>query len=247
MMKKTNWMFLTLFAFVFAACSDDDEVLDTTAPTITITTPTEGAEFSPGDEVPVSFSVTDDLGLETVSLAVNETNVQSWDVNDFLNDDTEFSQDYNLVLTENTTPGTYTITIDATDNAGNTATTATRTFTVVEASTAITFTVSSVPENTPAEETLYIAGEFAEGTWVEPGTDETFAMTQNEDGTWSISLNPVEGDEDGILEYKIFREGGWATGEQTADCQGLENRTLTIGETTEVTDIEVAAWEGLCQ
>lgn len=245
MMKKINWMFLTLFVFVFAACGDDDEVLDTTAPTITIATPTEGAEFSPGDEVPVSFTVTDDLGLETVSLAVNGTNVQSWGVSDFLNDDTNFSRDYNLVLAENTAPGTYEITIDATDNAGNTATTATRTFTVLEPSTAITFTVSSVPENTPADETLYIAGEFEEGTWVEPGTDDTFAMTQNEDGTWSITLNPVEGDD--ILEYKIFREGGWATGEQTADCQGADNRTLTIGETTEVTDIEVAAWEGLCE
>lgn len=244
MMKKINWMFLTLFAFVFAACGDDDEVLDTTAPTISIATPTEGAEYLPGEEVPVSFVVTDDMGLETVSLAVNGTNVQSWGVSDFLNDDTNFSRDYDLLLAENTAPGTYTITIDATDNAGNTATTTTRTFTVLEPSNEVAFTVTGVPENTPADDVLYIAGEFAEGTWVEPGTDETFAMTKNDDGTWSITLNPIE--EDDILEYKIFRQGGWGTGEQTAACEGVPNRTLTLSESTEVTDIEVAAWEDLC-
>lgn len=151
-MKKFNWLCLTLFAFVFVACDDDDEgTLDTTAPTVSITSPAEGAEYMPGDVVSINFTVTDDLGLETITLMVNGTNEKTWDVDDFLNDDTNVTKDYELTIPENTTAGPYTISIDATDNAGNTATTVTRTITVMDQSQQAGISVTGIDEGAQIE------------------------------------------------------------------------------------------------
>lgn len=355
-MKKFNWLIFTFLAFAIFACDDEDAVLDTENPAITITSPTSNQQFNNDESVLVAATVTDNLGLEEVTISVTTPDgttrvVHTESVNDFLNDnrkadieetvalgtgtvaagnytimvravdeqgnfdeesvtitvaeaddeaptitivspeagttfglgsdvsiDADIAENMNLssvnvmvvsganttiydtTVTEFTDPtvldftdvvtipadanvGTYTLSITAEDVAGNELV-ETRTFDVSEQTGTITFTVTDIPANTPADDTVFIAGEFAAGTWTEPGTDNTFALTKNEDGTWTITLEPAPGD-DNVVAFKFFRQGGWGTGEQTAACEPVEDRTVTVG-VTGVTGIEIPAWEDLC-
>jgi glycosidase len=81
---------------------------------------------------------------------------------------------------------------------------------------AVTFRVS-VPSNTPASDSLFIAGDFQ--GWA-PGQTP---MTRIDDSTWSITL-PFE---DGTsIEYKYTR-GSWEAVEKDDGCGEIANRTMT--------------------
>lgn len=254
-MRKINWLLFTLFAFTIFACKDDeDPVLDTTAPEITLTSPEDGASFEVGDEMTLSGTVTDDVAVSEVVIAIAGP-VTFQDV--VLNpNEASYTLSTNLQVTEEFTPGQYTVTVSAQDAAGNTDT-ETRTINIEGAEeTALTFVVTDIPENTPQGDDIYIAGEFADGAWVEPGTNDAMMLAQNEDGTYSITLEPADTDDDGVIEYKFFRgpaepeEGveGWTYAEATADCEFMDNRTLDPAtEGREVNNIEIAAWEDICE
>ncbi|PTX20263.1 uncharacterized protein DUF4625 [Pontibacter mucosus] len=127
-MKKLNWLFLLCLSFAFVACDDDDEDvdLDITAPTITISSPTENAVYAPGDEVVFRANVTDDQGLENIKVFVtnptgNTSEIEDDDISDFLNDNRQKSLDLNISLPADAPEGAYIMTIEATDEQGNTA------------------------------------------------------------------------------------------------------------------------------
>jgi hypothetical protein len=141
-MKKINWFIFTFMAFAIFAC-DDEEVLDSEAPTINITSPTNGEDYTLGEadlDINIAFTVMDDMGLEEVTLSVmrpdgTTTELETWDVNDFLNDNREVSEEFTLTLPNNTPAGDYTIMVDASDESANTATQESVTITIIEGST----------------------------------------------------------------------------------------------------------------
>ncbi|WP_017731752.1 DUF4625 domain-containing protein [Nafulsella turpanensis] len=359
-MKKFNWFIFTFLAFAFMACEEDEAVLDTEDPTITITAPVSQTEFNPDDAVTLQATVMDNLGLEAVQIWVTPPGgtaqmVFEEPVSDFLNDNTKAVIEETIRLgTTTPAPGSYLIVVQATDEQGNTAeqsvtvivreldetapvilvttpednasfqagqdfilsgeieedmmlsevivnvmssagtsifeetitefedptlfnlqdtitiprdanlgastiviTTTDQAgnetveeipFTVTEPGARITFMLTDIPENTP-EEDLFIAGEFANGAWVTPGTDERFMLTDNGDGTYSITLDALTTTEtEGVVAYKFAREGGWETVERDADCVDIDNRTVANdGSVTEVPGLVVASWADLCQ
>ncbi|HYN48600.1 MAG TPA: hypothetical protein VER83_07010, partial [Candidatus Nanopelagicales bacterium] len=82
---------------------------------------------------------------------------------------------------------------------------------------AVTFVVT-VPANTPATDTLFIAGDFQ--GW-DPGATP---MTRVDERTWSITLPFTEGD---APQYK-FTRGSWEAVEKDAACGEITNRTLSV-------------------
>jgi len=87
---------------------------------------------------------------------------------------------------------------------------------------AVTF-VATVPANTPAPDTLFIAGDFQ--GW-DPGATP---MTRVDERTWSITLPFTEGD---APQYK-FTRGSWEAVEKDAACGEIPNRTVSVTYGTE--------------
>ena len=104
---------------------------------------------------------------------------------------------------------------------------------------AATFRVT-VPADTPADATIYIAGDFQ--GW-NPGKTP---MTKAADGTWEITLPFTEGQ---ALQYKYTR-GSWEAVEKDAGCGEIPNRTVTVTYGTDgtmlVTD-EPQKWRDIAQ
>ncbi len=99
--------------------------LDTTAPVVQIMSPTANATFAPGDQIQLRAEVTDNIGLEMIRVLVTDASgtervVDDEDVRDFLNDNREADLDFMINLDQNAQPGAYQITVEATDEQGNT-------------------------------------------------------------------------------------------------------------------------------
>ena len=85
----------------------------------------------------------------------------------------------------------------------------------------VTFKITSVPANTPANATLYIAGTF--NSWNPGGAPH--ALTHNAaDGSYQITLPASTGP----MEYK-FTRGAWAAVETNATNGTVPNRSYTFG------------------
>ena len=82
-------------------------------------------------------------------------------------------------------------------------------------------TITSVPANTPAGATLYVAGTF--NSW-NPGSP-AYALVRAANGQYSITLPPTVA---GAIEYK-FTRGSWPTGETDAANGAVSNRRYTVG------------------
>ncbi|MBN2173818.1 MAG: hypothetical protein JW731_06790 [Bacteroidales bacterium] len=96
--------------------------------------------------------------------------------------------------------------------------------------------VDSVPSNTPANQPVYITGNF--NNW-DPG-DEKYLMLFNPiDSTWSINLPPGIG----TVEYK-FTRGDWTTVEKDICGYEIDNRRIVLGSQDTVTD-QIASWNDL--
>ncbi|MDB5236601.1 MAG: hypothetical protein JWR44_3594, partial [Hymenobacter sp.] len=99
-----------------------------------------------------------------------------------------------------------------------------------------TFRITTVPANTPANATIYMAGSF--NSW-NPAS-ATHALTYNAaDGTYSITLPATV---TGSLEYK-FTRGSWASVETTASNGQVPNRTYTIASAGATVLHQVLNWE----
>jgi hypothetical protein len=102
---------------------------------------------------------------------------------------------------------------------------------------AVTFTVS-VPDATPAEDTVHIAGDFQ--GWDPAGTP----MTRVDATNWEITLTFPEATP---LQYKYVR-GDWLAVEKDEGCGEIPNRELTVEHGTEgtlVQDDTVAKWRDI--
>lgn len=96
----------------------------------------------------------------------------------------------------------------------------------------VEFVLTSIPENTPEEDEIYIAGNF--NGW-DPG-DTDFILTVNNDGLHSIELNG-----NGTIEFK-FTRGDWATVEGNESGHFLPNRLYTFSDDT-IAFFEILSWE----
>ncbi|MCX2739390.1 DUF4625 domain-containing protein [Pontibacter anaerobius] len=127
-MKKLNWLFLMFLSFAFVACDDDDDEvdLDVTAPTITISSPTDNAVYAAGDVVEFRANVTDNEGLENIKVWVTNpggttSEIEDDDINDFLNDNRQKNLELDVTLPADAPVGAYVMTVEATDEQGNNA------------------------------------------------------------------------------------------------------------------------------
>lgn len=98
----------------------------------------------------------------------------------------------------------------------------------------VTFVVQSLPAGTPAQDNLYIAGDFSD--W-NPGMAQ-YVMHKNEQGKWTITL-PAQTNGT-LIKYK-FTRGSWATVEKGPNGEEIANRTFTFGTSSSV-DITIAKW-----
>ena len=99
---------------------------------------------------------------------------------------------------------------------------------------AVTFTVT-VPETTPDDEAVHIAGDFQ--GW-DPGATP---LTQVDATTWEVTLTFPEATP---LQYK-FARGSWEAVEKDAGCGEIPNREVTVQHGTDGTldqADEVAKW-----
>ncbi len=84
------------------------------------------------------------------------------------------------------------------------------------------FIIDSVPDYTPGEDFIYMAGDF--NGW-NPG-DVNHKMTKNDDGLWEAV---IDGFPDGItINYK-FTRGNWANVEKGPAGEEIDNRAFTFG------------------
>ncbi|MBF9255590.1 DUF4625 domain-containing protein [Pontibacter sp. 172403-2] len=124
-MKKLNWLFLMFLAVVFFSCDDEEDVtLDTTAPTITITSPAANATFAAGDVIPLKATIEDNEGLDNLKVIVTDPSGTDREVADqnivnFLKDKTNKDLEVNIGLDSTAVAGAYVLTVEATDKQNN--------------------------------------------------------------------------------------------------------------------------------
>ncbi|MBF9239154.1 T9SS type A sorting domain-containing protein [Hymenobacter sp. BT683] len=100
----------------------------------------------------------------------------------------------------------------------------------------VTFKITAVPANTPANATIYMAGSF--NSW-NPAS-AAHLLTRNADGSYQITLPAATG----TIEYK-FTRGAWASVETTASNGQVPNRTFTFGSSPGPVLHQVLNWEDL--
>jgi len=97
-----------------------------------------------------------------------------------------------------------------------------------------TFVITSLPDYTPPEDKIYMAGDI--NGW-NPG-DVNNVLQKNEDGFWEITTDTFP---DGMTIAFKFTRGDWSTVEKGPNGEEIANRSFTFGngETVEVT---IANW-----
>jgi predicted alpha/beta superfamily hydrolase len=99
----------------------------------------------------------------------------------------------------------------------------------------VTFRITQVPNYTPPNATLYIAGSF--NGW-NPGS-ATHALARQPDSSWLITLPAGSGS----IQYK-FTRGSWASVEGNATGAQRPNRSFTYGNGDTV-NVSILSWEDL--
>ncbi len=90
----------------------------------------------------------------------------------------------------------------------------------------VTFVVTA-PENTPADQTVYVSGSHPQiGAWEAAG----LPLEKQDDGTYRGSCELLSGV---AHEFKVTR-GSWSTVERTADDEEVENRPFVVEAGQEV-------------
>lgn len=100
----------------------------------------------------------------------------------------------------------------------------------------VTLKLTSVPANTPADATIYVAGSF--NSW--NPANATYALTKAADGTYTIILPAGSG----AIEYK-FTRGSWDQVESTASNGDVANRSYTFGTTPATVTHQILNWKDL--
>lgn len=100
----------------------------------------------------------------------------------------------------------------------------------------VTFIATSIPANTPPDESLYIAGNFT--NW-EAGVPD-YVMHKNAQGKWEITLEPKTAGT--TIQFK-FTRGSWETVEKGANGEEISNHTFTYGNGDTI-NVSILNWAG---
>lgn len=98
----------------------------------------------------------------------------------------------------------------------------------------LTLNVTSIPINTPAGASIFVAGNFQ--NWA--AGDPNYKLTPGMNGTFSITFTPPVG----TVEYK-FTRGAWASVEGGANGGFLANRTVNYTGQAKTVDLTILSWE----
>jgi metallo-beta-lactamase class B len=107
---------------------------------------------------------------------------------------------------------------------------------LVQAFAQLTLKVTGVPDNTPSDADIYVAGSFQNWNPKNPN----YLLTNNGNNTWQITINPPAGQ----LKYK-FTRGSWATVEGNANGGFLPDRTLNYNGSPTTVEVQILSWEDL--
>ena len=91
----------------------------------------------------------------------------------------------------------------------------------------VTFVINAVPDYTPPEDIIYLAGSL--NSWNPDAADYAFTKNDNDNYIFDISGQP----QGTTIEFK-FTRGSWATVEKGIDGEEIPNRQFTIGNTDTV-------------
>ncbi|MCC3159303.1 T9SS type A sorting domain-containing protein [Hymenobacter sp. 15J16-1T3B] len=100
-----------------------------------------------------------------------------------------------------------------------------------------TFRLASIPANTPAGATLYVAGSF--NGW--NPSSAAHALAPQPDGSYAVTLPATV---TGALEFK-FTRGSWAAVETDAQYQDIANRRYTATGAAATVTLQVLGWKDL--
>lgn len=128
-MKKTNiWIAAALAVPFLFSCEDDNDVVDTTAPTIVLEDPVAGETFAAGSVLHVHGDLTDDIELATYSITIHDNfdshshgrTLAAFDYDQsFEVSGTTASIEQEIDVTASATAGPYHFIVQAIDAAGN--------------------------------------------------------------------------------------------------------------------------------
>jgi predicted alpha/beta superfamily hydrolase len=100
----------------------------------------------------------------------------------------------------------------------------------------LTIRLTSVPTNTPLNDTVFIVGNF--NNW--NPSDVSKMMIRQNDGSYKITFTPSVS----AMEYK-FARGNWTKVEGNASGGEIANRTLTYNGGVQAIDNQVITWKDL--
>ncbi len=100
----------------------------------------------------------------------------------------------------------------------------------------LTLKITALPANTPATDSIYIAGNF--NTW-NPGNAD-FIVKKQADGTRQIIINPPVGN----VEFK-FTRGNWATVEGNVQGGEISNRVINYTGQPQTLNVSIVSWKDL--
>jgi predicted alpha/beta superfamily hydrolase len=98
----------------------------------------------------------------------------------------------------------------------------------------VNFVIESLPESTPAEDFIYIAGSF--NNW-DPGNSD-FKLQKNSENKWAIQLAAQANGT--TIEFK-FTRGDWGKVEKDINGNEIFNRVFIFGN-GETVPVEIANW-----
>ena len=100
----------------------------------------------------------------------------------------------------------------------------------------ITFIITELPGDTPADATLTLGANL--GGW-DPGNPD-YAFTRDDEGRYTLTLVIEDGT---TIEYKVT-QGSWQTVERSADGGDIENKTLEV-DGDAIVELTVASWSAV--
>lgn len=100
----------------------------------------------------------------------------------------------------------------------------------------VTLKITSIPANTPANSTIYLAGSI--NNW--NPADSNYALQPDGLGNWQIIIPQSSG----TVQYK-FTRGSWASVEGNATGSYLPNRSFTFSGSAQTLNLTIQSWEDL--
>lgn len=99
----------------------------------------------------------------------------------------------------------------------------------------LTLRVTALPQNTPSDADIYVAGTF--NNWAPDNAD--FILQKQEDGSRQITVNPAPG----LIKFK-FTRGGWNSVEGNEVGGFRPDRQLQYDGREQTLELSILSWEG---